>query len=535
MKLIKIVTKTGEYFFDKDKIEFKNGLKTKTQSNVSSYLINDKYVVVSSDKVVFKCDCCAEVKKTFANFKTRKHDLCISCTRKKTMKKVHENMSANDRKELNKKISEKTKQAASKIPPEKRKQMTKKMLVSIDWEKRNKKWQQTMLSKSDKEKNKMYKKVSESMKKRYQEYGPWNLSKKYSGSRFSTIDCKYYKRGIHSSNEIITIKCDNCNNDFETIRMAAARQEREHPGFIQCINCVNSAKSLKEKEVVKFLKNLGINNIIENSKSIIPPQEIDIYLPEYKLAIEFNGLYWHSEQVGVDKNYHINKTNECEKLGIHLIHVFQDDWEYKQEIVKSRLINILGLNSGRIGARKTIIREIDSKTKNTFLEKYHIQGKDKAQIKLGAYYNDELVGVMTFSKNRIFGKKAASDEWELSRFATISNTQTPGLASKMLKHFQNNYSWNQIFSFADRCWSQGGLYKALGFTKDKVTKPSYWYAYNGSSQREHRYNYRKQNLVKFDNYLVSKTEKQIMDEAGYLRVYDCGTYKFILEKQLNDC
>jgi hypothetical protein len=308
--------------------------------------------------------------------------------------------------------------------------------------------------------------------------------------------------------------------------MAAARQEREHPGFIQCSNCVNSSRSVKEKEVVAFIQSLGVDDIVENSRSIIPPQELDVYLPNYNIAIEFNGLYWHSEQAGTDRLYHINKTKDCEDVGVRLIHIFQDDWEYKQDIVKARLKNLLGFNTRRIGARKTDVREIDSKTKNQFLEKYHIQGRDKAQIKLGAYYNEELIGVMTFSKGRLFGGKSKEDEWELSRFATVADTYTPGLASKMLKHFEKNYDWNRIHSFADRCWSQGGLYESLGFNREYETPPSYWYAYNGSSIREHRYNYRKQNLKKFEDYDDNKTEKQIMDDAGYLRIYDCGTYKF---------
>lgn len=483
---------------------------------------------ISTDKVYFKCQGCdTEVVSNYSNYKNRKHFLCISCTRKKTVSEVHKNRSKEERKKINKKISQKTKLAMKNIPTDKRQEMTKKMVSSIDWEKRNKQWQETMLNKTQEEKKEIYNKVSTSLKQRYKNQGPWNLTRKYPSTRYSTIDCKYYKRGLHSSNETIRIKCDNCGQEFETIRMAAARQEREHPGYIQCSTCVSTSRSLKEIEIVNYIKSLGVNNIIRNSKSIIAPQEIDIYLPDYNLAIEYNGLYWHSEQQGLDKKYHLNKTKVCKEKGIHLIHLFQDDWSFKQDIVKSRLRNILGKNENRIGARKTVIKEIDSKTKNKFLIENHIQGKDKAQIKLGAFYNKELVSVMTFSKNRFIN----NNMWELSRFATIPNTQTPGLASKMLKHFENNYDWQAIFSFADRCWSIGNLYYQLGFEFEKETTPSYWYAFSGTSKREHRYNYRKQNLTKFENYSDNKTEKEIMDEAGYLRIYDCGTLKFIKKRE----
>jgi len=532
MELIKIITKENEYIFGKDDIKLKSGLKTKTHTNVTSYLINNNYVVISSDKIVFECDICKkEVIKTYSNFKNRKHDLCISCTRKKTVTEVHKNMNKEDRKELNDKISKTTKIAMNNITPEKRLQMTEKMLKSMNWDIRNKHWLETMSNKSNEEKKEIGNKISQSLKKRYKEQGPWNLSKKYSGSRYSAIDCKYYTRGLHSSNEVIEVKCDSCKNIFKTIRMAAARQEREHPGFIQCNNCVRSAKSIKEKEIVNWLIDIGIKNINENTRKIINPLELDIFLPDYNLAIEFNGLYWHSDLQRKDKNYHLNKTIKCEEQGIQLIHIFQDIWEYKNDIVKARLKNILNLNSKRIGARKTVVKKISAKTKNIFLETYHIQGKDAASVKLGAYYGKELIGVMTFAQNRIFSGKKKDDSWELSRFATISNTYTPGLASKMLKHFEKNYEWNTIYSFADRCWSQGNLYYKLNFEFDKQTAPSYWYAYNGQSLREHRYNYRKQNLTKFNNFSLDKTEKQIMNEAGYLRIYDCGTYKFIKIKK----
>jgi hypothetical protein len=504
----------------KDSFMIKKVLRKGVEIDLESKLI-------STDKIYFNCQSCGEeVVSQYSNFKSRKHYLCVSCTRKKTVKAVHNNMSKERRLELNKKISKTTKRAMDRISPEKRKEMTEKMMASINWDERNKKWFETMSAKTEDERADINSKISSSLNKRYKESGPWNLSKKYSGSRYSTIECKYFKRGVHSSNEMIEIICDRCGKNFSTIRMAAARQEREHPGFIQCSNCVNSSRSVKEKEVVAFIQSLGVDDIVENSRSIIPPQELDVYLPNYNIAIEFNGLYWHSEQAGTDRLYHINKTKDCEDVGVRLIHIFQDDWEYKQDIVKARLKNLLGFNTRRIGARKTDVREIDSKTKNQFLEKYHIQGRDKAQIKLGAYYNEELIGVMTFSKGRLFGGKSKEDEWELSRFATVADTYTPGLASKMLKHFEKNYDWNRIHSFADRCWSQGGLYESLGFNREYETPPSYWYAYNGSSIREHRYNYRKQNLKKFEDYDDNKTEKQIMDDAGYLRIYDCGTYKF---------
>jgi len=287
---------------------------------------------------------------------------------------------------------------------------------------------------------------------------------------------------------------------------------------------INTNTSKTHYEIISFIKSFNITNIKINNRKIISPMELDIYLPDHNIAIEFDGLYWHSDKFK-EKNYHINKTLQCEAKNIHLIHIFEDEWANKRGIIEARLKNLLGLNSKRIGARKTIIKEISPKVKNAFLEKHHIQGEDKSNIKLGAYYRNELIGVMTFSKPRIFmSKKAKDGSWELSRFATIPDTYTPGLASKMLKYFERGWNPKLIESFADRRWSQGNLYKKLGFELASQTNPNYYYFKN--LKRWHRYKFRKSELTKFDNYTPEKTEKEIMNEAGWGRIYDCGNYKF---------
>jgi Zn finger protein HypA/HybF involved in hydrogenase expression len=295
-----------------------------------------------------------------------------------------------------------------------------------------------------------------------------------------------------------------------------------------CPNCHKKNDkyiSNKEKEIRDYIESIYDKKIIYNSRNIING-ELDIYLPDNNIAIEFDGLYWHSD-IYKDRYYHKNKTEMCEKKGIQLIHIFEDEWEYKQDIVKNRFKNMLGLNSKRIGARKTIIKEIEPRAKNEFLNKYHIQGTDKSKIKLGAFYKDELIGVMTFSRPRLFmnQKKRDGEIWELSRFATISDTYTPGLASKMLKHFEKNYKYDEIYSYADRRWSQGNLYYKLGFEFDSYTNPNYFY-WKNNLVRYHRYNFRKQNLIKFENYSQEKTEKQIMDEAEWYRIWDSGNIRF---------
>jgi hypothetical protein len=167
--------------------------------------------------------------------------------------------------------------------------------------------------------------------------------------------------------------------------------------------------------------------------------------------------------------------------------------------------------------------------KNNFLESYHLQGKDSSSIKLGAFYEEELVGVMTFSKPRISlgHKNKKPGVWELSRFAIKSNLKVNGLASKLLKFFERNYDWVEVYSFADRRWSQGAIYFILGFELDHYSGVNYWYVDRKIGVREHRFKYRKDNLKSFRCYKEDKTEFDIMNEEGYLRVFDCGNIKFV--------
>jgi len=280
--------------------------------------------------------------------------------------------------------------------------------------------------------------------------------------------------------------------------------------------------SSAEIEIFNFIKSLNVNNIVQNSRKIISPYEIDIYLPDYNLAIEYNGLYWHSNY---DKNYHINKTNLAKKNGIRLIQIFEDEWLFKKEIVKGRLRNFLNKNENKIHARKCLIKEIKSKEKNLFLEKYHIQGKDLASIKLGAFFENKLVGVMTFSRYRkALGRTPVKNEYELSRFAIIHNTNITGLASKLYKFFIRNYFPKKIISYSDLRWNTGNVYLKLGFEKIKTTNPNYWWCKN--KKRFYRYKYRKSQLTNMKHYSKEKTEKEIMLLNGFKQVYDCGHLLF---------
>ncbi|MFW5847626.1 MAG: DUF7487 domain-containing protein [bacterium] len=290
-----------------------------------------------------------------------------------------------------------------------------------------------------------------------------------------------------------------------------------------CIHCnpVNYTTSIKENEIHEFLNKLGV----KTEKITINKKEIDIYLPEHMIGIEFNGLYWHSE-LFKENDYHINKTKFFKDKGINIIHIFEDEWVYKKEIVKSVIKAKIGLIDNKIYARKCIIKEIDNKTAENFLDNNHLQGSSKkSKYRIGLYYNDKLVSLMTFS-HTFRGKKNTDDNtFELVRFCNKLDTNVIGGASKLLKYFIKTYNPYKIETFADRRYSNGKLYEKLGFKFNNIIPLNYWYFNRGDGIRYHRFNFRKSILVK-EGYNINKTEHEIMLERGYNRIYDCGNIKY---------
>lgn len=316
-------------------------------------------------------------------------------------------------------------------------------------------------------------------------------------------------------------KCNKCGNVFE-----ALYDNGQHHRCYKCYPNTTCGTSLAEQKITEYIQSLTSYKVYNRSpenKRIIDKREIDIYIPELKLGIEYDGLFYHSEDNGKGKNYHLQKTELCKEKGIQLIHIFEDEWIEKQDIVKARLKHlILNSNKHRIFARKCEVREIDNVTKDNFLRKYHIQGKDISKIRLGLFFNNYLVAVMTFIKSR-FSEKY---EYELSRYATVSNFTIIGGAGKLLTYFERTYKPKSIITYADRRWSQGKLYYKLGFQYSHSSAPNYFYVKN-----QHRFSrllFQKHKLNKllqiFDPNL---SEAQNMKNNGYDRIFDCGNLVFV--------
>lgn len=278
-----------------------------------------------------------------------------------------------------------------------------------------------------------------------------------------------------------------------------------------------------EDEIIEWLSSLGIINIIKGDKSVLEGKELDIYIPDYNLAIEYNGLYWHSELRGRDKNYHLNKTLECEKHGINLLHIFEDEWVNKQEIVKNIIRMKLGIVKHKIGARKCIIKEIESKDTQNFLEENHIQGYIPSKVNLGLYYQNSLISVLTFRKSR-FNKQY---DWEITRYVNKSGYSIMGGFSKLLKHFTENYP-GSIITYSDKRLFDGQVYESNGFIRLKSSSPNYYYT--KGLDRQSRQQFQKHKLQeKLEIFDSEFTEVENMRANGWDRIWDCGNSIFRLE------
>lgn len=316
-------------------------------------------------------------------------------------------------------------------------------------------------------------------------------------------------------------QCIKCGKEFEIRYLLLRARFFANEDICTFCNPINRDNliSNEEKTLVNFIKSIYTGSIIENDRKILNGKEIDIYLPELNLAFEFDGLYWHNETF-VENDYHLNKTEECLKYGIRLIHIFEDEWVYKRNIVKSRIKSLLN-NNEHIFARKCELKEVPYDIADNFLEQNHIQGKCVSKYRYGLYYNDELVSIMTFGKSRF------SDEIELLRFCNKLDTNVIGGASKLFKYFlKKNPHIKKVITFADRRWSVGNLYDKLGFIKDSITVPSYYYILHG--YRHNRLEFQKHKLVK-QGFDKEKSEHEIMLERKIYRIYDCGNIKYIYE------
>lgn len=278
-------------------------------------------------------------------------------------------------------------------------------------------------------------------------------------------------------------------------------------------------QSTAEKELTKFIEASG-EHVVTSDRTILPDKlELDIYIPSCDMAIEYCGLYWHSDAVRkTAKHMHETKYNLCKERGIRLFTIFESEWIDRNEIVKKTLLNALHKNpSKKIYARHTSVAPLTTKQKARFLDAYHIQGNGPSSIHYGLLVNSELVAVIGFVKTAGY--------FVLNRYAT--SCQVVGGFTKLLKHFEREFSVPpKIITFADLRWSNGELYINSGFTLDSKLPPDYYWT--KGRKLWHKFNWRHTSGLKsLPNYDSALSESENMRAHGYAKLWDCGKLRFI--------
>jgi len=278
------------------------------------------------------------------------------------------------------------------------------------------------------------------------------------------------------------------------------------------------------QEIIDYIKSLTNNKIMINTREAVSPHELDIYIPENKFAIEYHGIYYHSynrqETIG-ERNNHKIKHQRCLDNGIKLYQIFENEWleEKTKNIIKSKIKINLG-QCNVIYARKCEIRELDNAEYKEFIDKYHMQGYRGSSVRIGLFYDKELMLAMSFNKHPKY-------DWEITRIASKFEHVIIGGASKLLKYFIRKHNPKRILTYADRRYSDGNLYKQLGFDLDGVTDPNYFYVKSGKlfSRQQFQKHKLKDKLEQFD---PTQSESANMFNNGYRRMWDAGHYRFLI-------
>lgn len=330
----------------------------------------------------------------------------------------------------------------------------------------------------------------------------------------------------------LSLQCKSCSNKFNKYFSRAFVYDKSN---VRCPYCLhNHSNSLQEDELFQYIRAIYSGEIIRNIRSVLPSgKEIDIYIPDLKIGIEYNGLTWHSEIFGKKNfSYHLNKLEEAHSVGVDLLFIYDNEWVQKKDIVKSILNNKLGVNTKKIYGRNCEIKLVAPDKAFFFINENHIQGAEvvyKNGVSLGLFYEEELVALISFGKPRFIH----SYDWELLRFCNKLGVSVIGGFAKLLKFFEKEYKPKSLLTYSEKRLFSSGVYLQNGFKQLRDSKPMYFYIKNGKYIGT-QYKFRRKNLPKLlDSFDPSLTEWQNMINNGYDRVWDCGHRVFVKEYEQN--
>jgi very-short-patch-repair endonuclease len=287
-----------------------------------------------------------------------------------------------------------------------------------------------------------------------------------------------------------------------------------------------------EQEITNYVKSLGIKEVITRDNLTIKPYQIDISIPEKKVMIEVNGIYWHSElSGGKDRWYHRNKWQMCRERGYKLIFITDYEWENKKNKIQGYLKSLLGKNTEKVHARECSVVLLDTAKAKEFTNNNHLQGFSPAKYYLGLQYNGDIVALMSFGVPRYNTRF----QYELLRYCSKIGLNVNGGANKIFKEFIRNYSPKSIVSYCDISKFTGEMYENLGFKLTHYSNPNYVYVKAGKiteiTELFSRQKFQKHKLSKLlEIYDENLSEWENMQLNGYDRYWDCGNAVYVWNK-----
>lgn len=311
-------------------------------------------------------------------------------------------------------------------------------------------------------------------------------------------------------------RCKHCNSVYADVNLNNERQ----PFANYCPDCCDRYTG-PEKIIEQYLKSREVEFKSHWRPKWLFGKELDFYIPQYNLAIEVDGVFYHSEGGGKDRLYHVKKTDACEENGIHLVHIWDLEIRYKWEVVKDRLNALLLKNTRKIGGRSCEISEIKTNAAREFLEKNHIQGFTPCSTYCGILHKGILIGVAAFHK----GRTSNPGEWELARYASTIGMHISGGMSKAIAWFQKNHPNVPLISYADRRWTSSTQNAYSRFKCIRKTPPSYYYVYHAQIYRREKFmlKHLAKNPITASTYRPGMTERECCSKIqGLFKIWDCG-------------
>ncbi len=338
----------------------------------------------------------------------------------------------------------------------------------------------------------------------------------------------YSRAAYINSTTLIEIICEAHGSFWQT--------PYNHANGSGCPACAREQTTSKgENELAQWVAGLGLQ-VSRNDRAALGSMEIDIFLPDLKIGIEYNGAYWHSDGKLPHPRIHEVKASKARDAGIRLITIWDFDWETRTDFVKRFLLHAFGLNpSPKINARACAVRWVEASIASEFYTRTHIQGAAwRTIVNYGLFSGDDLVACMSFSQGVSRRGMMGDTEWELARFATDRIVR--GGAGKIFTAFVKNHSPQTVWSFSDRQHFSGGVYPALGFKEDGRLAADYRVLHEASGRIWHKSAWQRKYIPtrlnelgideSFDPATDVRTEREMQKLARVLRIMDAGKIRW---------